>query len=205
MLTPARDVGGDLYDYFVRDGQMFFCIGDVSGKGVPAALVMTTVCRVFRLLAEHESDPAHIVSRMNDMMARDNNMSVFVTFFVGVLDLITGHLNYCNAGHKAPFMPDGSVLAVQRNLPVGVMGGWQYTTQQTTLAPGTTLFLYTDGLDEAEDVQHQMFGKPRIKEVLVQSPQAPDAIIDNMTSAVTRFVDGNEQSDDLTMLAIRYQ
>ncbi len=205
MLTPARDVGGDLYDYFIRDGQLFFCIGDVSGKGVPAALVMTTVCRIFRLLAEHESDPAHIVSRMNDMMARDNELSVFVTFFVGVLNLSTGQLNYSNAGHKAPFMPDGTTLPVHRNLAVGVMSGWQYTTQQTTLAPGTTLFLYTDGLDEAEDSRHQMFGKPRIKEVLVQSPQSTDAIIENMTNAVARFVDGNEQSDDLTMLAIRYQ
>ena len=102
-------------------------------------------------------------------------------------------------------MPDGTTLPVHRNLAVGMMGGWQYTTQQTTLSSGTTLFLYTDGLDEAENAQHQMFGKPRIKEVLIQSPQTPDAIIENMTGAVARFVDGNEQSDDLTLLAIRYQ
>ena len=92
MLTPAKAVGGDLYDFFLRDNNLYFCIGDVAGKGVPAALVMTTVCGAFRLLSESESEPNRIVSHMNDMMNRDSSMTIFVTFFAGVLDLGTGHL-----------------------------------------------------------------------------------------------------------------
>jgi sigma-B regulation protein RsbU (phosphoserine phosphatase) len=103
-MNPAKEVGGDLYDYVVRDNRLYFCIGDVAGKGVPAALFMTTVCGAFRLLAESESEPQRIVARMNDMMTRDNSFKLFITFFAGVLHLDTGRLCYCNAGHKAPFM-----------------------------------------------------------------------------------------------------
>ena len=207
-LTPAKAVGGDLYDYFVRDNRLYFCIGDVAGKGVPAALVMTTVCGAFRLLAESESEPQRIVTRMNDMMTRDNSYSLFVTFFVGVLDPETGHLCYCNAGHKAPFMLSGndscSTLTVKRHLPIGAMPDVAYTLQETTLAPGTTLFLYTDGLDEAENAQRQMFGKERIKEVLQTTSPEPHTLISQMTQAVSHFVGDTEQSDDLTMLALQY-
>ena len=205
-MNPAKEVGGDLYDYFVRDNLLYFCIGDVAGKGVPAALVMTTVCGAFRLLAESESEPQRIVARMNDMMVRDNSMTIFVTFFAGVLNLDTGHLRYCNAGHKAPFMLSSngpcSTLTVKRQLPVGAMPDVAYTQQETTLVTGTTLFLYTDGLDEAENVEHQMFGKERIKEVLQTTSPEPHTLIEQMTQAVADFVGDTEQSDDLTMLAL---
>ena len=207
-MSPAKEVGGDLYEYFVRDNLLYFCIGDVAGKGVPAALVMTTVCGAFRLLAESESEPQRIVARMNDMMTRDNSFSLFITFFVGVLELETGHLCYCNAGHKAPFMlidnSPCSTLTVKRQLPVGAMPDVAYTQQETTLAPGTTLFLYTDGLDEAENAQRQMFGKERIKEVLQTTSPKPHTLIEQMTQAVADFVGDTEQSDDLTMLALQY-
>ena len=205
-MNPAKEVGGDLYDYFVRDDRLYFCIGDVAGKGVPAALVMTTVCGAFRLLAESESEPLRIVTRMNDMMTRDTSMTIFVTFFAGVLDLDSGRLCYCNAGHKEPVMiPQFSLLKTkQRNLPVGAMSDWAFTQQETTLAPGTTLFLYTDGLDEAENAQCQMFGKERIKEVLQKTSPEPRTLIKQMTQAVADFVGDTEQSDDLTMLALHY-
>ena len=207
-MTPAKEVGGDLYDYFVRDNRLYFCIGDVAGKGVPAALVMTTVCGAFRLLAESESEPQRIVSRMNDMMTRDASMTIFVTFFAGVLDLETGHLLYCNAGHKAPFMLSDnapySKLTAKPQLPVGALPDVAYIQQQTTIAPGTTLFLYTDGLDEAENAQLQMFGKERIQEVLLSTAPEPQTLISQMTQAVARFVGDTEQSDDLTMLALQY-
>ena len=205
-MTPAKEVGGDLYDYFVRDNRLYFCIGDVAGKGIPAALVMTTICGAFRLLTESESEPQRIVSRMNDMITRDASITIFVTFFVGVLDLATGQLNYCNAGHKAPVViPQFTLLTPkQRNLPVGAMPDWTFTQQQTTLTPGTTLFLYTDGLDEAENAQHQMFGKERIQEVLQATSPEPQTIISQMTQAVARFVGDTEQSDDLTMLVLQY-
>lgn len=204
MLTPAKAVGGDLYDFFLCDNRLYFCIGDVSGKGVPAALVMTTACGAFRLLSESESEPVRIISRMNDMMIRKNSMTIFVTFFVGVLDLDTGHLRYCNAGHKAPLV-DGQPLPVHRNLPIGVMPDVEYTTQKADLAPGSTLFLYTDGLDEAEDAGHQMFGKKRIYEVMQTTSRQPRTLIERMTQAVADFVGDTEQSDDLTMLAIQWK
>jgi sigma-B regulation protein RsbU (phosphoserine phosphatase) len=205
-MTPAKEVGGDLYDYFVRDNRLYFCIGDVAGKGIPAALVMTTICGAFRLLTESESEPQRIVSRMNNLITRDASITIFVTFFAGVLDLGTGQLSYCNAGHKAPVViPQLTLLTPkQRNLPVGAMPDWTFTQQQTTLTPGTTLFLYTDGLDEAENAQHQMFGKERIQEVLQATSPEPQTIISQMTQAVARFVGDTEQSDDLTMLALQF-
>ena len=205
-MKPAKEVGGDLYDYFVRDSHLYFCIGDVAGKGVPAALVMTTVCGAFRLLAESEQEPQRIVARMNDMLTRDNGMTIFVTFFAGVLNLDTGHLCYCNAGHKAAVvMPHFSQLIPEkRNLPVGAMPGWAFTQQETTLEPGTTLFLYTDGLDEAENARRQMFGKERMNGVLHNASPEPHTLIQQMTQAVAAFTGDTEQSDDLTMLALQY-
>ncbi len=204
MLTPAKAVGGDLYDFFLRDNSLYFCIGDVSGKGVPAALVMTTVCGAFRLLAESESEPMRIVSRMNEMMNRDSSMTIFVTFFAGVLDLDTGHLRYCNAGHIAPLI-NGQPLPVHSNLPIGAMPDWEFIAQETDLAPGSTLFLYTDGLDEAEDAGYRLFGKKRIVEVMQTASQQPCALIERMTQAVADFVGDTEQSDDLTMLAMQWK
>jgi sigma-B regulation protein RsbU (phosphoserine phosphatase) len=203
-LTPAKAVGGDLYDFFLLDHYLYFCIGDVAGKGVPAALVMTTVCGAFRLLSESESEPVHIVSRMNDMIIRNNSMTLFVTFFAGVLDLNTGHLRYCNAGHKAPLV-NGQSLPVERNLPIGAMPDWTFKAQETDLAPGSTLLLYTDGLDEAEDAGHRLFGKERIIEVIETANPQPRALIERMTQAVGDFVGDTEQSDDLTMLALQWK
>ena len=165
---------------------------------------MTTVCGAFRLLSESESEPNRIVSHMNDMMNRDSSMTIFVTFFAGVLDLGTGHLRYCNAGHKAPLV-DGNPLPVHRNLPIGAMPDQAFSTQETDLAPGSTLFLYTDGLDEAEDAGYQLFGKKRIIEVMETTNPQPRALIERMTQAVSDFVGDTEQSDDLTMLAIQWK
>ena len=204
MLNPAKAVGGDLFDFFVRDDRLYFCIGDVAGKGVPAALVMTTVCGAFRLLAESEPEPVRIVSRMNDMILRNNSMTIFVTFFAGVLDLGTGHLRYCNAGHIAPLV-DGQPLPVNSNLPIGAMPDWEFEAQEADLAPGSTIFLYTDGLNEAEDAVHKLFGTKRVIEVMQTSSPQPRALIERMTQAVADFVGDTEQSDDLTMLAMQWK
>ncbi len=200
-MTPAKEVGGDLYDFFLCDNSLYFCIGDVAGKGVPAALVMTIVCGAFRLLSESESEPVRIVSRMNNLMTRDNSITIFVTFFAGVLNLDTGHMRYCNAGHKAPLV-NGEPLPVEKNLPIGAMPDWEFKAQEVDLAPGNTLFLYTDGLNEAEDAEHRMFGWKRIVEVIQNTSQQPRTLIESMTQAVTEFVGDTEQSDDLTMLCI---
>lgn len=125
-------------------------------------------------------------------------------FFAGVLDLSTGHLHFCNAGHKAPLI-NGKPIPVERNLPIGAMPDWEFKAQEADLASGDTLFLYTDGLDEAEDAAHNMFGKARIEEVLRTTAQHPQELIEHMEQAVADFVSNTEQSDDLTMLAIRWE
>ena len=210
-LVPAREVGGDLYDIVQRDHQLYFCIGDVSGKGVPAALLMAMAISAFRMLTEQEISPESIVQRMNDTMSRDNDYCYFITLFVGVLDLQTGSLRYCNAGHKAPLcitsgIPHPSALAIAPNLPVGAFPHYEFEGQLTQLLPGTTLFLYTDGLTEAENASHEEFGVERMTATLeeVMGKTDTQGLIHHMSQAVSRFVGHIEQSDDLTMLALRW-
>lgn len=214
-LLPAKEVGGDLYDYFVRDGKLFFCIGDVSGKGVPAALVMAVTRTLFRASAARENKPARIIQTINDMGNGKNGMNYFVTLFVGVLDLPTGRLRYCNAGHEAPIIiGENEVwdLPVNPNLPVDVMPKYDYQGQDCTISRGTTLFLFTDGLTEAMNNQYQMFERERViqeiqevqKAKRKQGTQGVQHLLQAMTDKVQQFVEDAEQSDDLTMLAIKY-
>lgn len=201
-LTPAKAVGGDLYDFFVHDGKLFFCIGDVSGKGVPAALVMAVTRTLFRNISEHTHKPSHIVETMNTNICQGNENCMFVTLFVGVLDLSTGLLRYCNAGHDAPYIRD-TLLPCDANMPVGVTAELKYTEQETAIAPGTIVFLYTDGLTEAENASHEQFGMKRITDVVTAHNGTPQELIETMINAVHSYVGDTEQSDDLTMLAFK--
>ena len=210
-LTPAKAVGGDLFDFHLHDEKLFFCIGDVSGKGVPASLLMAVTRSLFRNVSVHTSEPHHIVKALNDVMVEGNEKNMFVTLFVGVLDLATGKLRYSNAGHDAPMLltQEGCrFLPCDPNLPVGVMAGWEFSMQETTLPAHTTVFLYTDGLNEAENANHAQFEETRIVEVaeklLSEGKTDSETIICQMAQAVSNFVGEAEQSDDLTMLAIRY-
>ena len=206
-LTPAKAVGGDFYDFLVRDGRLFFCIGDVSGKGVPSALVMSIISTQFRSLSSTEDKPEKIVSVINASSKDRNATMMFATLFVGILDPDTGVLSYCNAGHNAPVLigKERCFLKVASNLPVGVETEWKYKGQQLTLTPGKTLLLYTDGLTEAENGNHDQFGERRILDVLEKSGAAdPETLVREMVDAVHAFTEPAEQSDDLTMLAIRY-
>jgi len=210
QLNPAKAVGGDLFDFFIRDEKLFFCIGDVSGKGVPAALVMAVTRAQFRTVSTHESQPERIVTRLNDTMCEGNDSNMFVTLFVGVLDLPTGRLRYCNAGHDSPLVigTEVSMIPCDSNLPVGVMNDWKFTSQEMTVKPMTTIFLYTDGLTEAENASHDQFGEDRILEEANASlgvDHNPHELVTRMTTAVRQFVDGADQSDDLTMLVIQYK
>ena len=212
-LTPAKGVGGDLYDFFIRDEKLFFCIGDVSGKGVPASLVMAVTRTLFRNIAMHTDKPSHIVETMNDRISEGNDNCMFVTLFVGVFDLASGHLRYSNAGHEAPYI-DKALLPCDHNLPVGVMPDMKFSEQETMITSGTTIFLYTDGLTEAENAVTELFGKQRLASVITgftgssQGETAemgiPQELIETMTAAVHEFVGETEQSDDLTMLSIKY-
>lgn len=207
-LIPAREVGGDLYDYLIRDEKLFFCIGDVSGKGVPASLMMAVTRTLFRTHASHATSPRQILQSINNIMMGMNNESLFVTLFLGVLDLPTGHLRYCNAGHDAPLLinpltHEVEVLDVLPNLPLGVLNDFDYVGQECHIASPAMLFLYTDGLTEARDMKDQMFRESRIMEVAKQgSFKSPQQLVDRMTEAVKSFVGGASQSDDLTMLSI---
>ena len=201
-LVPAKAVGGDLYDFFIRDEKLFFCIGDVSGKGVPASLVMAVSRTLFRNVAAHTAEPNHIVETMNTNICEGNDNCMFVTLFVGVLDLQTGHLSYCNAGHDAPYI-EGKLLPCDSNLPIGVTETCQYSKQETDLVSGTTIFLYTDGLTEAENANRDLFGQQRITDIVTAFKGSPQELIETMTTAVHQFVGDHEQSDDLTMLAFK--
>ena len=215
VLRPAREIGGDLYDFYIRDEKLYFCIGDVSGKGVPASLVMAITRTLFRNVSSHESHPNRILAAMNDTMSEENSNNLFVTFFVGVLDLPTGLLRYSNAGHESPVTisccgssQECALLKCDSNLPLGVMKGWQFTVQETRIEPHTTLFLFTDGLTEAANKDEQLFGKKRMMRELMARPSTAEedvkSLVDRVLAAVHDFVDGAEQSDDLTMLAIHY-
>ena len=146
--TPAREVGGDLYDYFENAGRLVFCIGDVSGKSVPAALLMAVMKSMFRSEACRANNAAEIVETMNRNLCEEYTGGDFITMFVGILDLATGCLDYCNAGHEAPILA-GQPLPIKPNLPIGALSDWTYEGQQAQLIPGNMLFLYTDGLNEA--------------------------------------------------------
>ncbi len=203
-LLPAKAVGGDLYEFLICDEKLYFCIGDVSGKGIPAALFMTATCSLFQTMVVHHSSPELIVSEINTSLMKINKSGQFVTLFVGVFDLPTGRLLYCNAGHNPPVL-NGELLPVEPNLPVGLMDNQKFVLQETVLTPGSMLFMYTDGLTEARNQQRKFYGEERMIETIRQIPDADSkTLVEHMTADVKRFVDDYEQSDDLTMLALRY-
>ena len=208
-LLPAKEVGGDLYDFYIRDEKLFFCIGDVAGKGVPASLVMAVTRTLFRNISAREAKPHRIMAAINETGTENDLNSLFVTFFVGVLDLPTGRLRYCNAGHEVPILIGApgsgakiSLLKCDSNLPLGIMRDVDFTIQETTLEAGSTLFLYTDGLTEAMKADGTLFGDERMMKAV--KPDTPKGIVEHMIHSVNAFVKGAEQSDDLTMLAILY-
>ena len=209
-LTPAKEVGGDLFDFYFRDDKLYFCIGDVSGKGVPASLFMAVTRSTFRTVSAHESRPDHIITTMNKTISDMNKTYMFVTLFVGVLDLPTGLLHYCNAGHDAPLLVGAGVgvLPCESNVPVGIISGWEYIQQEALIYPGTTIFLFTDGLTEAMNADFAQFQIERVNDVATQAlargQQEPRQLIELMTDAVHQFVGDAEQSDDLTMMGIQY-
>ena len=209
-LTPAKEVGGDLFDFYFRDEKLFFCIGDVSGKGVPASLFMAVTRSTFRTVSAHESMPDRIVTIMNKTIADMNKNHMFVTLFVGVLDMPTGRLRYCNAGHDAPLLVGAGMgeLPCDPNIPVGFMPTWKYSLQEAHIFTGTTIFLFTDGLTEAMNAEYAQFQMERVNDVanraLAKQQQEPRQLIAQMTEAVHQFVGDAEQSDDLTMMAIQY-
>lgn len=209
VMNPAKDVGGDLYDFFVRDDQLFFCIGDACDKGIPAAMLMTATINLFRAYASEVQTPDGLVSLINNTMSRNNPDTMFVTLFVGILNLKSGLLRYCNAGHNGPLLVNKTteLLPINHHPAVGVFSNIKYKTQEAVIEPQTTILLYTDGLSEATNADSKLFGNDRICNELDHAIQigqlSPKEVIDNMSQTVNTFVGDAEQSDDITMLAIR--
>lgn len=209
-LIPAKEVGGDLYDFFIEDEKLYFIIGDVSGKGVPASLVMAVTCRLFRSIAAHFEKPEDIISSLNDSLAEGNESNMFCTAFLGILDLRNGELRYCNAGHNAPIVisSDSSIseLKVEPNLPLGIFEGFQYEGQGTTIDKDTMLYLFTDGINEAENHNKQQFGDDRLLALLASlATSGPTTIVERSFEDVKRHANGADQSDDITVMCIQYK
>lgn len=209
MIT-AKEVGGDLYNYFLKDNKLYFCIGDVSGKGVPASLFMTIATRGFRTLAAMGKSPAEIATRMNLELSENNEAAMFVTMFICMFDMKLGRLEYCNAGHNPPIIgnADGqlSLLDVEEtNAPIGLWPELDFKGEEIDFFHNRLILLYTDGLNEAENQQQEQYGEDRIIE-LVKSHYTHNThdIIEALNADVNLFRNGAEQNDDLTILAFRY-
>ena len=206
-MTPAREVGGDLYEYLLDDDRLYFCVGDVSGKGVPASLFMAQAVRLFRILASQRVAPADMATQMNAALSEDNEQGMFVTMFIGLVHLPTGHLDFCNAGHNPPVLTGeekSSFLQMETNAPIGLWPELKFVGEEIESMKRQSLFVYTDGLNEAENSFKEQFGEDRllamVKEVGRQSSRQ---VIEALETAVTEHRGGSEPNDDLTMMCVR--
>ena len=207
-MTPAKEVGGDLYGYHLIDDQLYFCLGDVSGKGVPASLFMAQATRLFRTLAAQKMMPAEIATRINDALSgEDNERGMFVTMFLGLVDLKTGHLDFCNAGHNPPVVvSDGKAEFIEMipNAPIGLWPELPYEGEEIADITGKPFFVYSDGLNEAENRQQEQFSDERLLELLTTTPfESAQQTIEMLKAQVETHRDGAEPNDDLTMLCLK--
>lgn len=208
-MTPAKEVGGDLYGYLLTDNKLYFCLGDVSGKGVPASLFMAQATRLFRTLAAQGLMPDKICTQINEALSgEDNETSMFVTMFLGLVDLETGHLDFCNAGHNPPVIIGEKAEFVEMlpNAPIGLWPGLEYEGEEIADISGKPFFVYSDGLNEAENRQQEQFTDERLLELLETTPfESGQQTIEMLTEKVHEHRDGAEPNDDLTMLCVKVQ
>ena len=205
-MVPAREVGGDLYDYFIQGGRLYFCIGDVSGKGVPASLFMTVARNLFHTAGRQGLPPAVIARQINETLSEGNEQMMFVTMFIGCFDLYTGDLDFCNCGHNPPaVIPHGGkpfFLSCKANTSLGILPDAQFEGEYMTDFKDKPLFLYTDGLNEAENPEHEIFGSDRLITVLDEPYVDAETTVKRIQAAIADHVAGADASDDLTMLCV---
>ena len=210
-MTPAKEVGGDFYDFFLVDeDHLCMVIADVSGKGVPAALFMMASKIILANNAMMGKSPAQILTETNAAICSNNREEMFVTVWLGILEISTGKLTAANAGHEYPVVKHGNgafeLLKDKHGFVIGGMDGVKYQNYELMLEPGSKLFLYTDGVPEATDAQNELFGTDRMLAALNQEPSAsPEQVLKNVDSSVKEFVKEAEQFDDLTMLCLEYK
>ena len=207
-MTPAKEVGGDLYGFHLIGDLLYFCLGDVSGKGVPASLFMAQATRLFRTLAAQRLAPASIATQINEALSgEDNTTCMFVTMFIGLIDLTTGHLDFCNAGHNPPVLiGDGEAEFIEMipNAPIGMWPGLKYQGEEIADISNRPLFVYTDGLNEAENRQQEQFTDERLLEILKTTPfESAMQTVELLKGEVEKHRDGAEPNDDLTMLCLK--
>ena len=214
MLNPAKRVGGDLYDFNLKSDQLYFAIGDVSGKGVAAAIVMAITRVMLRFVVGMGLPLDETLRRINDSFSESNEMGMFVTLFVARLDLKTGHMDYCNAGHNPILIipPDAEpyFLRCKANIAIGIMGNFTYEAEQIDLKSGTRIIAYTDGVTEAEKADLSQFGEERlvdwakgIVETFPDTSTKEKDIVDSLYDSVQAFVEDNPQNDDLTIVSLK--
>jgi len=209
-IEPAKEVGGDLYDFFFVDEDHFcFLVGDVSGKGVPAAFFMAVTKTLLKVVSERGLDPGEVLTKVNADLATDNESCMFVTLFLAIIDIHTGETRYANAGHNPPIhIPETGKpewIPPLGDPVAGIMEDMEYTTKSLTLTPGDILFIYTDGVTEAMDPAQKLYSEERLMEHVetMNKPSAPELVKDLDTS-IKKFTLGAEQSDDITMLAFQF-
>ena len=209
-MTPAKEVGGDFYDFFlVDDDHLALVMADVSGKGVPAALFMMMAMIMIRNQALSGKSPEDVLMSVNDQICQNNREQLFVTVWLGILELSTGKLIASNAGHEKPIIKhaegDYEMIIDKHGLVVGAMGGIRYRNYELRLYPGSKLFIYTDGLMEAADEKDGIFGSERALETLNRAKDAPpQELLEYVKSEVKRFEGGAPRFDDLTLLCLEY-
>ena len=204
-MTPAKEVGGDLYDYFIKDNFLYFAVADVSGKGVPASLFMAVTRNLFRVVGSACLPPEEIARQINDTVSEDNEQLMFITMFIGRINLEDGSLSFCNCGHNPPVLlrDTPEFMECEPNVPLGIAPGFVFKGQTIKVFRGTPILLYTDGLNEAENSAHEEFGNDRLIETLSATPFLDSqSTIQALLDAVHAHVGGAEQSDDLTLLCI---
>jgi sigma-B regulation protein RsbU (phosphoserine phosphatase) len=210
-MDPAREVGGDFYDYFfIDDDHLCLLMADVSGKGIPGALFMMITKAILQNTAKLEKSPAKILTKANEAICANNQTQMFVTVWIGVLEISSGKMRAGNAGHEYPIIktPEGrfEILKDRHDFVLGGMEDIRYHEYDIEFSPGSKIFLYTDGIPEATDANNRMFGMDRLLKTLNEAPdENPEQLLKNVRAAVDRFVNGAEQFDDLTMLCMEYK
>lgn len=214
MLHPARIVGGDLYDFTLKGDQLYFAIGDVSGKGIAASLVMAITRVMLRFVVGMGLPLDETLRRINDEFSATNETGMFVTLFVARLDLKTGHMDYCNAGHNPILVvpPDAEpyYLHSKANIAMGLFGDFAYEAEQIDLKQGTRIIAYTDGVTEAEKADLSQYGEDRLlewaKNIMETSPEMSQMnIVENLYDSVKDFAEGNTQNDDITIVSLQLE
>ena len=202
-MMPAKEVGGDLYDYFLQDERLYFCIGDVSGKGIPSSMFMAITRNLFRIIAQQNCAPWEVATQINAFLVKDNEQSMFVTMFIGMIDLRKGLMEFCNCGHNAPILDGKFLEAKDTNQPLGLWDSKAFVGEVIEDIRDKQLLLYTDGLNEAENKQQDRLGDDRLLELMQDSTHlSSEEVVNKLKAAVINHRAGAEPNDDLTLLCL---